>query len=221
MSKDCKDCEYFTGYDCDGCAECGYEGGFEACPFNDEAEVKNNGVKIEIDSDFLSEYIQHTIFNTVHRTTSDIVHSKISKIVTDEYKAEIKAMTREKMGEIVDRQITKFMDGEIHVGGGWNEPSRKISRNQYLSEEIEKALSEKIDSATIKQVAETQASTAIRKFAENLKREINNNLKSILDEATCQTLTDSVVSLLMANDTYKRLSDSMGRLIGVGDGAKQ
>lgn len=44
--KECRDCKYFEGYDySDGTPYCEYERGYENCPYNDETEIKNNGIK--------------------------------------------------------------------------------------------------------------------------------------------------------------------------------
>ena len=46
--KECKNCEFFNGYDYDdGTPLCSYEGGYWECPYNDKSEVINNGMKYE------------------------------------------------------------------------------------------------------------------------------------------------------------------------------
>ena len=45
---DCSDCKYFDGWDdSDGTPYCEYEKGIENCPYDNETEIKNNGIKAE------------------------------------------------------------------------------------------------------------------------------------------------------------------------------
>ena len=38
--KDCKNCKYFCGYDySDGTPICEHNGGYEACPYNDQLPI--------------------------------------------------------------------------------------------------------------------------------------------------------------------------------------
>lgn len=218
MSRDCKDCEYFGGWDeSDGTPYCGYEGGYKFCPFNSEANVaeKNmmDGVKFEIDAGFLTDYIRETLKNTVHSVTLKVVESEIGKIVTDTYKDQVKALTQSAIEKIVDAQVTEFMGGDITIGGGWLEPERTITRTAYMSELIEKELGKRFDSDKMKGLAEQEARSAINQFSKSLKEDINSGVKQYFDAATRQVLTENVVSMLMSNDTYRRLSDSMNSFL--------
>lgn len=214
MSKNCKDCEYFAGYDySDGTPICNCEDE-EGCPFNEVSDVKYKGMKVEIDVDFLSDYIRHTIMNTTENEAHRIAEEEIKAIVTLEYKDTIVETTQNAIKAVVDKQVSEFMSGEIEVGGGWSEPSRKISRNQYLSELVEKELSKRTDKSGIQEFVGKTVKPTIDRYMDKLKDDVNFSCKQLFDEATRKTLADNVVNLLMANDTYKRLSDSAGRLIG-------
>lgn len=218
MSRDCKDCEYFGGWnESDGTPYCGYEGEYEFCPFNSEANAaeKNtmDGVKIEIDAKFLTEYVRETLKNTVHSVTRQMVEKEIVQIVTDTYKEQVKVLTKNAIEKVVDAQVTEFMGGDITIGGGWREPERTITRTAYMSELIEMELSKRFDSDKMKGLAEQEARTAIDRFSRSLKEDINSGVKQYFDAATRQVLTENVVSMLMSNDTYRRLSDSMNSFL--------
>lgn len=218
MSRECKDCEYFGGWDeSDGTPYCDYKGGYEFCPFNSEAKAaeKNtlDGVKIEIDAEFLAEYVRETIKNTVHSVTRQMVEKEISQIVTATYKAEVEALTQNAIEKIVATQVTAFMAGDITIGGGWREPERTLTRTAYMSELIEKELGKRFDSDKMKGLAEQEARTAIDRFSRSLKDDINASVRQYFDAATRQVLTENVVSMLMSNDTYRRLSDSMNSFL--------
>lgn len=212
--KDCKDCEYFDGYNySDGTPICDYDGGYENCPFCDHAPTKVDGIKIEIDAEFMSSYIHHTIKNTAHHCAVQIAEIEIKKIIDDELKANVKQTVQAELEKIVKEQVAEFMRGEITVGGGWSEPSRTVSREQFMSETVQSAMDKVFKPDTIKRECILAAENFVKKFTDGLRYDINAGLKQCFDAATRQVLTDNVVSMLMQNDTYKKLSDSMGNLL--------
>ena len=213
--KDCNECEYFEGYDySDGTPKCTYyedasTGGYEYCPYNDGANVKKNGLKIEIDAGFMHDYIVHTLQNTMTGEAASVARQEIKSLITDEIKQEVLGEMKRQIKSIVEDEIADFMSKEITIGGGWREPERKLTRTQYLSETIKKELEERFKSDAIKKYAEQEVKSAINTYDRKLRDEINAGIKSYFDTATRQILTENVVSMLMCNDTYQKLSNSM------------
>jgi hypothetical protein len=219
MSKDCTDCKYCDGFSYDdGTPICTYEDpaggeGYEYCPFNDGAPTKNNGVKIEIDSGFMSDYIRHTMLNTIHGCAYQIASKEIKSLVDEDMKKSIHNEMSTQVATVVSGAIDEFMDKEITVGGGWREPERKLTRTEYLSELIEKELESRFKSDSLKSYAEREVKSAIDKYERKLRDEINAGIKTYFDEATRRILTENVVSMLMCNDTYQKLSNSMQKFL--------
>ena len=213
MSKECQECEYFEGFDCDGVPECSCKGGFDNCPFNDELPVVESPFQITIDTTRLTDYISHTISNTVANKTRKIINNQIKSIVTDTYKEEIEKITKKAISSIVDQKIAEFMAGDITIGGGWSEPQRTISREQYLSEVVENELNKRFGSGKIPATIKDDAIEKIERFTNSLRRDINRSIGDLFNKATREALTDNVVNMLMANDTFKKLSDSMNHLL--------
>lgn len=208
--KDCKECEFFEGWDySDGTPRCSHPDGYEGCPFNDESSVKNNGMKIEIDSGFMHDYILHTLKNTIEGTATQIARAEIKSIITDEIRQKALGEIDIQIKSFVSDAISDFMSKEITIGGGWCEPERKLTRSQYLAEMVEKELKDKFKSDVIKNYAVNEVKNAIDKYERCLRNEINVGIKDHFDAATRQILTDNVVSMLMCNDTYQKLSNSM------------
>lgn len=208
--KDCKDCEFFNGWDySDGTPCCDCEGGYEYCPYNDSTEIKNNGIKIEIDAGFMSDYIRHTIKNTVDCKAYTIAKDEIKSIIDDEMKKKIRDEMDKQIESAVSVAIEEFMSKDITIGGGWCEPERTITRQAYLSEMIEKELQNKFKSDVIKSQATKTVQDAINSYDRKLRDEINSGIKTTFDTATRQILTENVVNMLMCNDTYQKLSNSM------------
>lgn len=212
--KDCRECEFFEGYDySDGTPCCSYSengcNGYEYCPYNYDTTVRKNGIKIEIDAGFMHDYILHTLKNTIEGTACNIARQEVKTLVTDDIKEKVIAEIDNQTKSIVEKEIESFMAKDITIGGGWCEPERTLTRQQYLSETIEKELEKKFKNDALKSYAEREAKLAIDAFEIKLKAEINESIKTCFNAATRQTLTDNVVAMLMCNDTYKRLSESM------------
>ena len=212
--KDCKECDFFEGYDySDGTPRCSYSendcNGYEYCPYNDSTTVRKDGIKIEIDAGFMHDYILHTLKNTIEGTACNIARQEVKTLVTDDIKKKVIAEIDSQTQSIVEKEIESFMAKDITVGGGWSEPERTLTRQQYLAETIEKELAKKFKADAIKTYAEQEVKTAIYAFERKLKDQINASIKTCFTEATRQTLTDNVVSMLMCNDTFKKLSESM------------
>ena len=213
--KDCKECDFFEGYDySDGTPRCSYSendgcNGYEFCPYNDSTTVRKDGIKIEIDAGFMHDYILHTLKNTIEGSACSIARQEVKTLVTDDIKNKVRAEIDEQTKSIVEKEIENFMAKDITIGGGWCEPERTLTRQQYLAETIEKELEKKFKNDAIKSYAEKEAKSAIDVFERKLKDELNAKIKTCFNEATRQTLTDNVVQMLMCNDTYKRLTESM------------
>lgn len=208
--KECRNCKYFKGYDySDGTPYCEYEMGYENCPYNDETEIKNNGIKIEVDAGFMHDYIHHTLKNTMEKEVRDIAQEEIKSIITDNLKDEILEEMKRQIKETVSDSISNFMMKEITIGGGWNKPERKVTREEYLSEVIENELKDRFKSDVLRNSVINEIARSIDNYDRKLRDEINKGVKNYFDVATRQTLTENVVSMLMTNDTYQKLSNSM------------
>ena len=213
--KECKDCEYFEeGYDSsDGTPYCSHDGGYEYCPYNCQGTVNRDELKITLDMPEIADFIKHTVQNTVHTSVYQMIEVQVKKIVDSDIKELTKKYVEESLRKCIDDEIKSYMGKEITIGGGWHEPERKMSREAYLSECVSNSLEEKLKPEQIKRIVTDYCSKTISDRLNNLKYDINTGIKNKFDEETRKTLSDNVVSMLMAGDTYKKLSDSMGRLL--------
>ena len=220
--KECKQCEFFEGYDySDGTPICTYEEngkcGYEYCPYNDCADAKKQGMRIEIDAGFMHDYILHTMKNTIENQAYSVAVNEVKSFVGGEIKQKVIAETETQIKSVVEAQIADFMSKDIVIGGGWREPERTLTRQAYLAEVIEKELEARFKSDAIKSYAEAEVKKAINAFERKLKDEINAGIKTYFNEATRNILTENVVSMLMCNDTYQKLSNSMQKFLPTGD----
>jgi hypothetical protein len=212
--KDCKDCKYFNGYDYDdGTPECDYEGGYEACPYCCEGDVEKDKCKITLDMPDITTFIKHTVANTVHKAVYDMIDICVKSMVKDKIEDIAEAYVKESLKKVVDDEIKAYMQKEITIGGGWREPERKPSRNEYLAECTAKVIDEKLNPEKVADIVRNYCQRTIDDNVASIKVAVNTGIKTQFDETTRKALSDNVVSMLMAGNTYKRLSDSMERIL--------
>lgn len=212
--KECKDCEYFNGYDhSDGTPICEYDGGYEMCPYNCEGKVKEEEFKIILDIPEINDFIKYTVQNTVHSSVYKMIECQVKSVVDKEITDAAKKYVDEALRKSIDKEISAYMQRDITIGGGWASPERTMPRETYLSECISKALDEKLEPEEIKKIVTESCRSAIDCKLAAIKNDINNGIKRNFDEATRKALSDNVVTMLMAGDTYQRLSNSMGNLL--------
>lgn len=215
--KDCKECNYFEGYDySDGTPICHHPQGFENCPYCHEADVKKEGVSIRVDSGFMTDFIRHTIMNTIETEAKDIAKQEIKNLITDGIRKTITKTMEEAVKSVIDTELENFMNGKITVGGGWLEPDKEMTRREFMAETIDKEMKNRFGAETVKREAENQVRNAIEKWTRDLRDSINKEVKKIFSDTTRAALTENVVNLLMCNDTYKKLAESMNSFLPAG-----
>ena len=212
--KDCTSCDYFDGYYYDdGTPNCIIKGGYENCPYNCTGSVKENNFKITLDIPEINEFINRTISNTLHDAVYNMIDNQVHNVVRDSIKDLAKSYVNEKLKSTIDDEIASFMKKDITIGGGWGEPAKTISREQFLSDTISKELEKKLDSSVATNIVQNYCGSTITSAIDKLKNDVNSKIKSTFDEETRKALSDNIIQVLMAGDTFQRLSDSMGRLI--------
>lgn len=213
--KDCENCKYFyDGYNYDdGTPNCCAPGGYENCPYNTSGSVKEDPFKITLDIPEINEFINHTISNTLHDAVYNMIDNQVHNVVRDSIKDLAKSYVEEKLKSVIDEEIASFMEKDITIGGGWGEPAKTISREQFLSDTISKELEKKLDSSVATNIVQNYCRSTITSAIDKLKSDVNSKIKSTFDEETRKALSDNIIQVLMAGDTFQRLSDSMGRLI--------
>ena len=210
----CEECKYFEGYDDDGvvmCEEdsCSYQVGLEE-------SFQPKSLKIEMDATEMLSSIVHEVSKRVLTDTHKIAEGMIREIITKDLQKEIIDYTRSAIADVVNDEISKFMQNPIKVGGGWNDPIRELSREAYLSEIVSKKLDDAFSKEGIARIVNDRADRQIRDFTEDVKNRINRKLKDQFDSSMREQLSQNIIQLLLANDTYQKLQQSMTSLLPEG-----
>lgn len=211
----CEKCDYFEGYDEDGIVQC--ERKYSGCTYSDESQnYSPKALKIEMDATEMLSDIVHEVSRRVLADTHKIAEGMIREIITKKLEKEIIDYTRSAIADVVNAEISQFMQNPIKIGGGWNEPIRELSREAYLSEIVSKKLDDAFSKEGIARIVNDRADRQIRDFTENVKNMINRKLKDQFDSSMQEQLSQNIIQLLLANDTYQKLQQSMTNLLPEG-----
>lgn len=212
----CKDCEHFMGYNHeDGTPRCSYEFedefDYEACPYAEDGnvETKETNLVVSIDLDDMKLRIENAFKNSI-ASQVDVV---IEGIARRQFEDIIKDRTKEVIEQKIQDSVTLFFGEDIKVGGGWREEATVMTRQEYLSKTIEDALKGKIVEDQFAKHIAADTTKAIEKFTSDLKMKVNANVQKLFTTAMHQNLTDSIVNMLMSNETYQNLDKNIQNLL--------
>lgn len=99
-------------------------------------------------------------------------------------------------------KVFKSLERDRWISGGYRFKYDEYSFEEYIQancgidNEIKKYLDEQVD---------------------KMRKEINKNVKNTFDEATRNMLSQSVLNILMANDTYKKIESNIACIASKGD----
>lgn len=181
-------------------------------------QLKKSGISIEIDDDFLTEFINTYINDTVTNEAHSIAVDEVKKIVDNEVKEKIKTAISEKIDKFTEDAINKFLNRKVVVGDGRTSPIREMTMSQHLYEEVQKNLNKKYKEYELDVVVYNIVQSQMIHFSNDLKREVNEGIRKRFEKAIRKTLGDEVVSLLMGSDTdnaLKKLTKNMGELLAL------
>lgn len=216
----CDKCKYFCGY-CpdDGTPYCEYsDAGYVDCPYYESGEIimdekrqtENANCNITINMDDMRERIIFAFRNTIQAT----VDKEVAKIVKSEFESIIKKRCDEILESKIKECVNYLFAQDVTIGGGWGSKSETMTREQYLiktvGDKLESDFAQKTFVASIAKEVEKHISS----FAEKMRTDVNRQIKNILDQVMQQNLTNSILNVLMQNETYQKLSTSTQNLIG-------
>ena len=177
----------------------------------DKSELEEE-LKIEFDSTPIIKFAIDCVSEEMIGNVREVAKRLLGNIITDEFKKMVLDETQKQISEYVAKEIETFMNKKIQVGYAWDDNSKEVTRNEYLGSEIEKNLSSYFDKDGIKRIAENTARDKINKFTDSVKYNVNNAMSTMFTDAVKKSLSESIVQLLLNNETYERLQNSMNHI---------
>lgn len=188
-------------------------------------------MKVTIDLENLENLVEGTIEKNIESVVKEQVESVIKKTVDKMAKDTINNVVSANFERFVDEYITTTT---IKVGGNsyWdNEETKEYTVEQY----IKKELKERLESKTLKAKKKGRTSSYsddfenvtfeeyinrhfdfdemikkdLDKFMDDIRKQINKTMKDTFDNSTKSMLSNAVLNILSANDTYRQIESNI------------
>lgn len=160
------------------------------------------------------------IANEVKRTLKKEIIAELKKNVLDGLKDDI----RRNIATMSEEIVREVYENEKVILGGWGEEKQEITVKQYLMngirdsfkdgkfiykkkndygrfEEKEVSIKDYIDG----EINFSKIKKDIDAEVDSIRKDINRRIEKIFDSSTRQMLSDNVLKVLMANETYQKI----------------
>lgn len=166
----------------------------------------------------------------------EAIMKELSKDLAEEIKSELKAEMREKLFgkvkesienntyELVQSMINDIYNTEkVVIGGGWEEEAKEFTLKEYVIEQVKEVIvnnkcdgkgygSTSFQEWFTKKCVDPDIQKIIEKEITNIRNDVNYKVKNMFDTSTKQMLSETVLNVLMANDTYKKIEGSIASI---------
>ena len=187
-------------------------------------------MKVTIDLENLEGLVQDTMENNIKTIVKEQIDSTVRKVVDDLAKEVIQDKVSDNFQRFVDEYITTT---KIKVGGGyWDDSDAK----EYTVEQyIKKELKDRLESKTLKAKKKGRTSSysddfetvpfeeyinrqfdfndmikkELDKFMNDIRKQVNTTMKETFDDSTKNMLSNAVLNILGANETYRQIENNI------------
>ena len=188
----------------------------------ENAKTKTEGAKITVQLE--TEILKRTIVDELHSE----LYGSLKAAALAEAKAQIIPALKDEVvnhtKEIVRGMIDDIYKTEkITIGGGWDEKREELTFEQFVKREIKKIIqsgkiedkrgySTSFEDYFTKQCVNSEVENFMNKNIDEMRKSINVKLKTLFDQQTKNLLSDTVLNVLMASETYQGIENSVKRL---------
>ena len=187
-------------------------------------------MKVTLELDNLENIVQTTLEKNLGNVVKEQITDIVKKTADNLIKDTINTQVSEHFQHFVNEYITTK---KIKVGGSYwdNEPEQEYTVEQYIKQQLK----EKLDSKKLKSkqkdsygrytnnYEEVSFETYISRqfdpdemikkeldaFMDDIRKQVNTTMKETFDNSTKSMLSNAVLSILSANDTYKQIENNI------------
>lgn len=187
-------------------------------------------MKVTLELDNLENIVQTTLEKNLENVVKEQIADIVKKTADNLIKDTINTQVSKNFQHFVDEYITTK---KIKVGGSYwdNEPEQEYTVEQYIKQQLK----EKLDSKKLKlkqmdsygrytnNYEEVSFETYISRqfdpnemikkeldaFMDDIRKQVNTTMKEIFDNSTKSMLSNAVLSILSANDTYRQIENNI------------
>lgn len=185
-----------------------------------EAEFDFKNLQINFDV----ENFAKGIATAVKKTLKKEIIAELKKSVLEDLKDDI----QKNIATMSEEIVREVYENEKVVLGGWGEEKQEVSVKQYLLNRIResfkdgKFITKKKDRRGDVETTEVSIEEYINdkinfsaiqkdidKEVDSMRKDINSRIKDMFDSSTRQMLSDNVLQVLMANETYQKIQSNI------------
>lgn len=187
-------------------------------------------MKVTLELDNLENIVQTTLEKNLGNVVKEQIADIVKKTADNLIKDTINTQVSKNFQHFVDEYITTK---KIKVGGSYwdNEPEQEYTVEQYIKQQLK----EKLDSKKLKlkqmdsygrytnNYEEVSFETYISRqfdpnemikkkldaFMDDIRRQVNTTMKETFDNSTKSMLSNAVLNILSANDTYRQIENNI------------
>lgn len=165
----------------------------------------------------------------------DAIQQELGKELAEEIKSELKGEIRAELFskirediqtntyDTVQKMISDIYDNEkVVIGGGWNEEPKEYTLREYVIQQIKDVIAnngvekgkKSYSNITFQdwfreKCVAYDIQRIIDKEIANIRNDVNYKVKNMFDQSTKTMLSDAVLNVLMANETYKKIENNI------------
>lgn len=184
-------------------------------------------MKITLEMDNLQALVTETLDNNL----TNIVTKEVDTLITNSVQE-----SRTVIQEIVNERIKNYLDdylktATISIGGGWKKEPKTYTVEEYIKKEISeimdsgKFLAKKSNGYSdttyyktfdeyVKETFNVNATVqkSLNDFMTGVRKDVDKNVSEMFNQTTRAALSESIINLLMRNDTFLNMQDSIKRI---------
>lgn len=176
------------------------------------------------------ENLEHIVKTTLNENLETVITDAVKSLAEEE----VQKTAKDIIGKIVSREISKYIREYIEtatltIGGGWGELPKTYTVKEYLQNQV----NECIEKQTFKVKGDYSNSTKtikfedfvknhidinkeiekkLKGFANDIRKDVSANINQIFTQATQSTLSETVLQVLMATETYQNITNQVKRI---------
>lgn len=179
------------------------------------------------------EYDMEDMVLGIKEAVKEELKPEIAEEIREEIKSEIKSKIMNKVKEQIPEDTSVWLKSImediynteiIKVGGGWNEDTKEYTLKEYVIEQIKNRIvnndcgsGDRYSKTSFNEwfrdkCVDSDIQKVIDREIRTIRDDVNSKVKNMFDSSTKQMLSETVLNVLMANDTYKKIESNIGSI---------
>jgi len=185
-----------------------------------EIKVDDTKITVIVETENLQQSIVNALRAELYNSMKAAIVADIKAEILPALKTEVVNHTKEIVQSLID---DIYENDKITIGGGWHEKQEEITFKEFIRREIKKTVesgkfedkrgySTTFSDYLTKQCVGSEVENFMQKSVDGMRKDINAKLKTIFDTQTKNLLSETVINVLMASETYQGIENSIKRL---------